>query len=60
MNPTAELYNALEVAYAHYNKSLFEGKLPSVIFTNQRQKGSLGPAGTFEQKFTVLNYLIYS
>lgn len=42
MNPTAALYNALEVAYSHYNKALFNGNLPSVIFTNQRQKGTLG------------------
>lgn len=42
MNPTAALYNALDMAYAHYNRTLFQDSLPNVIFTNQRQKGVLG------------------
>lgn len=42
MEPTSELYGALQKAYAHFNDTLFEGKLPKVIFTTQRKKGMLG------------------
>ncbi len=42
MNPTDELYQSLQVAYVHFNQSLFKGELPDVIFTVQRQKGVLG------------------
>lgn len=40
--PTSELYGALQAAYEHFNSSLFDGKLPQVIFTAQRQKGVMG------------------
>ncbi|EKO3939113.1 SprT-like domain-containing protein [Vibrio metschnikovii] len=42
MQPTNELYGALQSAYEHFNRSLFDGKLPAVIFTAQRQKGVMG------------------
>jgi predicted SprT family Zn-dependent metalloprotease len=42
MQPTVELHTALEPAYTYFNKVLFDDTLPNVIFTNQRQKGSLG------------------
>lgn len=42
MNPTAELYQSLELAYQFFNEQLFERKLPQVIFTVQRQKGVMG------------------
>ena len=42
MKPTQELYDALDLAYRHFNKSLFHGKLPPVLFTTQRQHGVMG------------------
>lgn len=42
MNPTAELYGSLEIAYQFFNEHLFDGRLPHVIFTVQRQKGVMG------------------
>lgn len=42
MNPTSELYLALEKAYKHFNSELFGGKLPTVIFTFQRKSGVMG------------------
>ena len=42
MNPTDELYGAMQKAYAHFNKSLFDGQLPPVLFTTQRQKNVMG------------------
>lgn len=42
MRPTDELYQSLLEAYSHFNRELFEEKLPDVIFTVQRQKGVLG------------------
>jgi len=42
MKPTEELYQALQVAYAHFNRTLFDEELPNVIFTVQRQKSTLG------------------
>lgn len=35
-SPTKELYEAMEMAYGHFNRQLFMNKLPSVIFTTQR------------------------
>lgn len=40
--PPAALYQALETAYQHFNKSLFNEELPPVLFTVQRQTGTLG------------------
>lgn len=42
MNPTTELYQALENAYGHFNRELFEQQLPEVIFTFQRKSGVMG------------------
>lgn len=42
MNPTEQLYQALEVAYDFFNNHLFSNTLPKVIFTVQRQKGVMG------------------
>ena len=42
MSPTSELYAALEKAFDHFNASLFEGKLPRVIFSIQRQQSVMG------------------
>ena len=42
MNPTTELYASLEEAYDFFNLKLFIDKLPTVIFTVQRQKGVMG------------------
>ena len=42
MTPTEELYLALQTAYNHFNQALFADKLPSILFTTQRQKGMMG------------------
>ncbi|MFA0813951.1 SprT-like domain-containing protein [Microbulbifer epialgicus] len=42
MNPTTELYQALEKAYEHFNLELFDNNLPDVIFTFQRKSGVMG------------------
>ncbi len=42
MTPTKELYGALELAYNHFNTALFDGQLPAVLFTTQRQKNVMG------------------
>ncbi len=42
MKPTDELYRSLETAYQYFNRELFEQILPPVVFTLQRQKGTLG------------------
>lgn len=42
MQPTSELYFALERAYDHFNSKLFDGDLPTVIFTFQRKSGVMG------------------
>ena len=42
MNPTTELYQALEQAYEHFNRELFASQLPEVIFTFQRKSGVMG------------------
>ncbi|WP_038003336.1 SprT-like domain-containing protein [Teredinibacter turnerae] len=42
MNPTSELYDSLEEAYIFFNRHLFGGGLPTVIFTVQRKKGVMG------------------
>ncbi|OEF63551.1 zinc metalloprotease [Vibrio cyclitrophicus 1F175] len=40
--PTQQLYGALQTAYDHFNKMLFENELPPVLFTTQRQKNVMG------------------
>ncbi|EIF44140.1 putative zinc metallopeptidase [gamma proteobacterium BDW918] len=42
MNPTTDLYQALEKAYGHFNSELFDKALPEVIFTFQRKSGIMG------------------
>lgn len=42
MQPTDELYNSLQIAFEHFNQSLFDGGLPKVIFTVQRKRGVTG------------------
>lgn len=42
MTPTDELYAPLQQAFTHFNSSLFEEELPSVIFTTQRKKSVMG------------------
>ena len=42
MTPTEELYTSMQVAFDHFNTELFEGKLPTVLFTTQRQHGMMG------------------
>lgn len=42
MTPSSELYSSLQLAFSHFNGLLFDGQLPEVIFTVQRQKGVMG------------------
>jgi predicted SprT family Zn-dependent metalloprotease len=42
MTPSQQLYGAMQTAFDHFNKTLFEDKLPPVIFTTQRQKNVMG------------------
>lgn len=42
MKPSESLYQTLELAYDYFNSALFEGTLPDVIFTLQRQRGMMG------------------
>lgn len=41
-SPSHALYHALTVAYDNFNKILFDGKLPTVIFTVQNKSTILG------------------
>ncbi|MEE8058194.1 MAG: SprT-like domain-containing protein [Pseudomonadales bacterium] len=41
-DPTDQLYRAIGDAFDYFNKELFTGSLPKVIFTVQRKKGVLG------------------
>jgi predicted SprT family Zn-dependent metalloprotease len=41
-SPTAETYMGLEKAFDHFNKALFESRLPPVMFTLTRKKGARG------------------
>jgi len=40
--PTAETYDGLERAFAHFNKALFDERLPPVIFTLTRKRNAHG------------------
>ena len=40
--PTAETYAGLEKAFNHFNKALFEERLPPVMFTLTRKRGAHG------------------
>ena len=39
---TGRAYHGLDSAYAYFNRVLFEGRLPEVVVTLQRHKGSYG------------------
>jgi predicted SprT family Zn-dependent metalloprotease len=40
--PTHSFYRYLEAAYDHFNKSLFNGRLPTCLLTVQREKNVMG------------------
>lgn len=40
--PTAETYNGLEQAFNHFNRELFDERLPPVMFTITRKRGAHG------------------
>ena len=40
--PTAETYNGLQKAFDHFNETLFEKRLPPVMFTLTRKRGAHG------------------
>ena len=42
MTPTAETYNGLQAAFDHFNKTLFDQRLPPVMFTLTRRTGANG------------------
>lgn len=42
LNPTAEVYTALDSAYQFFNARLFEGQLPGCLLTLTRRKGANG------------------
>lgn len=41
-SPTGRSYSDLERAYQHFNRFLFDGKLPDCLITFQRHKGAFG------------------
>ncbi len=41
-NPNQEIYGELTKAYDHFNKVLFDGKLPACVIVMQRKKGAAG------------------
>lgn len=41
-SPTDETYDELQLAWNHFNHTLFEGKLPLCLITLQREKQTLG------------------
>ncbi len=42
MKPTSQAYSELQHAYEHFNKHLFNGKLPPCLITLQRHKNTYG------------------
>lgn len=42
LDPTPEVYEALQIAYDFFNASLFGGELPPCLITLQRKKGTKG------------------
>lgn len=42
LDPTTQAYAELQAAYVHYNKALFDGKLPHCLITMQREKRTYG------------------
>ena len=41
-SPTSQAYAELQTAFDHYNRALFEGQLPFVLITMQREKRTYG------------------
>ncbi|MEY7395841.1 SprT-like domain-containing protein [Pantoea stewartii] len=41
-NPTGETYNELQVAFDHFNQTLFNGEIPYCLITLQREKKTYG------------------
>lgn len=42
LNPTHDAYAELQKAYDHFNRELFDNKLPNCLITLQREKNTLG------------------
>lgn len=42
VNPTPEFYGQIQSVYDHFNRELFEGKLPPCLITVQREKNTAG------------------
>ncbi|MCZ2719969.1 SprT-like domain-containing protein [Erwinia amylovora] len=42
MKPTQQAYEELQVAYDHFNQTLFDGSLPTCLITLQREKKTYG------------------
>lgn len=42
MLPTEEAYGELQLAYDHFNRTLFDGELPACLITFQREKRTYG------------------
>ena len=42
LSPTKDLYDAIEKMFNHFNSSLFDNSLPSVVITMQKQKNVMG------------------
>ncbi|HGC8067000.1 TPA: SprT-like domain-containing protein [Yersinia enterocolitica] len=42
LTPTGQAYGELQSAFDHYNKALFDGKLPLCLITMQREKRTYG------------------
>ncbi|EBS5600552.1 sprT domain-containing protein [Salmonella bongori] len=42
LNPTADTYNELQIAFEHFNKELFNGEIPYCLITLQREKKTYG------------------
>ncbi len=42
MTPTREAYDEFQLAFDHYNRELFDGRLPVCLITLQREKRAYG------------------
>jgi hypothetical protein len=40
--PTPQTYHELQWAYDHFNRALFDGRLPACLITLQREKATCG------------------
>ena len=41
-SPTREFYDILRMAFGHFNKELFDGRLPNCLITVQRERNTMG------------------